>query len=418
MIQTLCKRAYEAKPAMLRLTTACKNDILRRIAAALIERTDEIIAENKKDIDAGRTAGLSEALIDRLALTPGRIEGMAASLHTIADFPDPVGSIEYGFRTESGLTIEKVRTPLGVIGIIYESRPNVTVDAAALCLKAGNVAILRGSSSAIHSNKYLANLFNEVGKRYGLPDAAVQLIEDTDRAVLDELIRQDGLIDVLIPRGGKGLKKYISQNGSIPVIVTGAGTCHAFVDASADPTDAVAIIINGKTQRPSTCNSLECILVHRNTPDRLVNDIVQALTAAKVRVNCTKQLTVRLEDENRKMVHPADESAFGTEYLSLEILMHEVAGIDDAIAFINRYGTNHSDVILTKDLENAEKFLNDVDSACVYLNASTRFSDGGEFGFGGEIGISTQKLHARGPMGIKELTGLKYVIRGKGEVRA
>lgn len=415
-METICRRAFESKGAMLRLSTVQKNRILRAVAEELLAKQHEIIRENEKDIRAGRENGLSEALIDRLALTPARIAGMAESLEIIADFTDPIGEVVEGFRTESELLIEKVRTPLGVIGIIYESRPNVTIDAAALCLKASNVVILRGSSNAYHSNRYLADLFCRVGSPLGLPEGAITLL-GTDREELNELIRQDRYVDVLIPRGGKGLKKFISEHATIPMIVTGAGTCHAFIDESADPEMAKNIIVNGKTQRPSTCNSLECVLKHKDFPMENVLPTLYALREKGVVFHATEAFYKQLPDDLKEATDQVDEDAFGTEYLALEILLHEVDDIDAAIAFINANGTAHSDVILTKEIDHAERFLNEVDSACVYLNASTRFSDGGEFGFGGEIGISTQKLHARGPMGIRELTGLKYIIRGHGEVR-
>lgn len=411
------KNAYNAKFALAKLTTIEKNNILRAVAEELVSKEKEIIEVNKIDIINARKVGLSEALIDRLTLTSDRIASMASSLNTIADFKDPIGEVINGFKTEAGLLIERVRTPLGVIGIIYESRPNVTIDAAALCLKSSNVVILRGSSNAINSNKYLTKLFNRVGEKNGLPFASVNLIEDTDRIILNDFIRQDKYVDVLIPRGGKELKRFILDNSSIPVIVTGAGTCHAYVDSSASFNMATNIILNGKTQRPSTCNSLECILLHKEITPNYANVLVKKLLNKFVKVNVTDEIYEVLYDDMKSRVSLVGAEAFGSEYLSMEILITQVDDIFQAIKFINKYSTNHSEVIVTENLNNAEKFLSEVDSACVYVNASTRFSDGGEFGFGGEIGISTQKLHARGPMGISELTSIKFKIRGNGEVR-
>lgn len=417
MIKDLCKNAKSAKAAMSVLPTAKKNKILVAVADGLIKEQDSIIAANNIDLEEGKKNGLSEALLDRLTLTEARIEAMAESLRTIAGFPDPIGEIVEGFNTESGLKIEKVRSALGVVAIIYESRPNVTIDAAGLCLKASNVAILRGSSAAIHSNKVLADLFRRIGQANGMPDHAVQLVEDVSHERLDELIKEDEYIDVLIPRGGEGLKQAMKEKSSIPIIMTGAGTCHIYVDESAVEEQAIPIILNAKTQRPGTCNSVECVLLHKNKIPFLA-ELVEELLENEVKVNLSKVLYDKLPDNLKSKSYLASNDLLGYEFLSKEILLDQVDSVEQAIQYINKYGSQHSDAILTKDLNNSEKFLNQVDSAVVYLNASTRFSDGGEFGFGGEIGISTQKLHARGPMGIKQLTSERFIVRGQGHIRS
>lgn len=307
------------------------------------------------------------------------------------------------------------RVPLGVIGMIYESRPNVTIDAAGLCLKSSNAVILRGSENAINSNIYLSRLFSEVGKKVGIPENSVQLIEKPERELVKEMITLNEYIDVLIPRGGKGLKKFMIENATIPVIETGAGVCHVFVDESADIEMALPIIENAKTQRPSTCNSIETVLVHKNIASEILPKLTDMLIKDKVELRYSKEALEIVG--NRSDVKLAQDQDFGAEYLDMVMSLKLVDNVEEAICYINEHGTHHSDSIITKNIQNAEKFLNEVDSAAVYLNASTRFSDGGEFGFGGEIGISTQKLHARGPMGVRELTTTKYVIRGNGQIR-
>ncbi len=416
MIKDICQKAVAAKSKLFQLSTIQKNEILFAVAEALRNEKDEIIKANQIDIEQGQKNNLSEALIDRLTLTESRIDGIADSLMTIANFKDPIGEITDGFVLENGLKIEKVRSPLGVIAIIYESRPNVTIDAAALCLKSSNVSILRGSSSAINSNIYLANLFNRIGAEYGLPEGAVQLVEDISHEALDELIVQDDFIDVLIPRGGKGLKKAMRDKASIPIIMTGAGTCHIYIDQSADKEKIIPIVINAKTQRPGTCNSVECLLIHEQKLDFL-SDILSSLRENEVIIHGSTPLEAAIDNEQKSYFKDFNDDYFGEEFLAKEILIHVISSVDEAIEHINKYGTHHSDAILTNDLAASEKFMNEVDSAVVYINASTRFSDGGEFGFGGEIGISTQKLHARGPMGIAQLTSERYVVHGNGQVR-
>ena len=414
-IEEMGKKAKIASQKLLTLDTKIKNNALRAIADEIIEKKEEIKAANKIDLENGKKAGLSFALLDRMELTDARIEGMAQSLREIAAFNDPIGEILTGWNHKNGMSIAKKRVPLGVIGMIYESRPNVTIDAAGLCLKSSNAVILRGSENAINSNIYLNKLFNEVGKKAGVPENSVQLIEKPERELVKEMITLNEYIDVLIPRGGKGLKKFMIENATIPVIETGAGVCHIFVDESADIEMALPIIENAKTQRPSTCNSIETVLVHRNIANKILPKLTDMLIKDKVELRYSKEVLEIVG--NRSDVKLAQDEDFGMEYLDMVLSLKLVDNVEEAICYINEHGTHHSDSIITKNIQNAEKFLNEVDSAAVYLNASTRFSDGGEFGFGGEIGISTQKLHARGPMGVRELTTTKYVIRGNGQIR-
>lgn len=419
-IEELGEKAKIASKKLLTLDTKTKNRALLAIADELINKKDEIKAANKIDLENGKASGLSFALLDRLELTDSRIEGMAQSLREIAAFVDPIGEILTGWNHKNGMSIAKKRVPLGVIGMIYESRPNVTIDSAGLSIKSSNAVILRGSSNAINSNIYLNKLFNEVGEKSGLPKNSVQLIEKTDRKLVKEMITLDKFIDVLIPRGGKGLKKFIIENATIPVIETGAGVCHVFVDESADIEMALPIIENAKTQRPSTCNSIETVLVHRKIAEKILPELTEMLLKDKVELRYSEEaykIVKNTDFGHKENLKLATEEDFGAEYLDMIMSLKLVDNVEEAIEYINEYGTHHSDSIMTKNIDNAEKFLNEVDSAAVYLNASTRFSDGGEFGFGGEIGISTQKLHARGPMGVRELTTTKYVIRGNGQIR-
>lgn len=414
-IEEMGKRAKEATKKLLLLDAKTKNNILLAIADELIVRKEEIKKANKVDLEKGKEVGLTFALLDRLELNDKRIEAMAQSLKEMAAFTDPIGEIITGWRHKNGISIEKKRVPLGVIGMIYESRPNVTIDSAGLALKSSNAIILRGSANAINSNIYLNKLFNEVGIKYGLPENSVQLIESTDRDLARQMITLNKYIDVIIPRGGKGLKQFIIENATIPVIETGAGVCHVYVDESAKIEIALKIIENAKTQRPSTCNSIETVLIHRSIAEKILPSLTDTLLAKKVELRYSEEALKIVAD--KKEVKLATEEDFGAEYLDLILSLKLVENVDEAIEYINSHSTQHSDSIITESIDNAEKFLNEVDSAAVYLNASTRFSDGGEFGFGGEIGISTQKLHARGPMGIRELTTTKYVVRGNGQVR-
>lgn len=413
-IEEMGKKAKEASKKLLTLDTRTKNKALVMIAEELINKKEEIKEANRLDLENGKKEGLSFALLDRLELTDKRIEAMSQGLMEIAAFTDPIGEILSGWKHKNGMTIEKKRVPLGVLGIIYESRPNVTVDSAGLAIKSSNAVILRGSANAINSNIYLSRLFNETGVKAGLPENSVQLIENTDRALVNEMVKMNKYIDVLIPRGGKGLKKFIIENATIPVIETGAGVCHVFVDESAKIDNILPIIKNAKTQRPSTCNSIETVLVHKNIAEKILPEVTDMLIKSGVELRYSREA---LDIVNRNDVKPATEEDFGAEYLDMIMSLKLVENVDEAIDYINEHSTQHSDSIITESINNAEKFLNEVDSAAVYLNASTRFSDGGEFGYGGEIGISTQKLHARGPMGVRELTTTKYIIRGNGQIR-
>lgn len=414
-MEEIGKKAKEASKKLLTTDTKIKNKALMMIAEELINKKEEIKKVNKIDLEKGKENGLSSALLDRLELTDSRIEAMAQGLKEIAAFTDPIGEILTGWKHKNGMTIAKKRVPLGVIGIIYESRPNVTVDSAGLAIKSSNAVILRGSANAINSNIYLSRLFNKTGIKAGLPENTVQLIENTDRELVNEMVKMNRYIDVLIPRGGKGLKKFIIENATIPVIETGAGVCHVFVDESAKIANALSIIQNAKIQRPSTCNSIETVLIHKNIAVKILPDLTDMLLKDGVELRYSKEA---LEIVNNRIdVKLANEEDFGAEYLEMIMSLKLVNDIDEAIEYINSHSTHHSDSIITEVIDNAEKFLNEVDSAAVYLNASTRFSDGGEFGYGGEIGISTQKLHARGPMGVRELTTTKYIIRGNGQIR-
>ena len=413
-IEEMGKKAKEASKKLLTLDTGTKNRALVMIAEELINKKEEIKEANRVDLENGKKEGLSFALLDRLELTDKRIEAMSQGLMEIAAFTDPIGEILTGWKHKNGMTIEKKRVPLGVLGIIYESRPNVTIDSAGLAIKSSNAVILRGSANAINSNIYLSRLFNETGVKAGLPENSVQLIENTDRALVNEMVKMNKYIDVLIPRGGKGLKKFIIENATIPVIETGAGVCHVFVDESAKMENVLPIIKNAKTQRPSTCNSIETVLVHKNIAGKILPELTDMLIKNGVELRYSKEA---FDIVNRNDVKLANEEDFGAEYLDMIMSLKLVENVDEAIEYINNNSTQHSDSIITESIDNAEKFLNEVDSAAVYLNASTRFSDGGEFGYGGEIGISTQKLHARGPMGVRELTTTKYIIRGNGQIR-
>lgn len=406
------KRAKEAARELNKLDTGTKNKIILEIADSLENEKDFIQSENKKDLILGKEKGLTSAFLDRLTLTDSRIEGMAIGVRQIANFADPVGEIEKGFRHEKGMEIKKVRVPLGVVAMIYESRPNVTIDAGALCIKSGNAIILRGGSDAINTNIVLANIIKEVLKKYGI-EYAVQLVERTERELVNELVTLNKYIDVVIPRGGRGLKKAIIKNATVPVIETGAGLCHTYIDKYADFEKAVEIAFNAKTHRPGVCNAMETLLVHHDVVSEIVPMISKKMTEAGVELRACKR-TIEFVENGVE----ASEEDWDTEYLELILSIKAVDSLEEAVNHINEHSTMHSEAIITENLENANIFTRDVDSACVYVNASTRFTDGGEFGFGGEIGISTQKLHARGPMGIRELTSLKYIIIGNGQVRS
>ena len=406
------EKAVAAKYVLQGLTTEEKNRVLLLIADKLVAETDTLLTANAVDIAAGEAAGMHPGMVDRLRLTKERVAAMADGLRQIAELPDPIGEVMEAFERPNGLKIEKRRVPMGVIGIIYESRPNVTVDAFGLCFKTGNAVILKGGSDAIHSNIAITKVVRGALEAAGITADAIQLIEATDRAVTAEFMKMNAYIDVLIPRGGAGLIRSVVENSTIPVIETGTGNCHIYVDKTADLTMAVNIIVNAKTQRIGVCNACESLVVHEDIREAFLPALADALKAYNVEM--------RGDDKVREVLSdcvPVTEEDYAKEYLDYILSMKTVAGVEEAIAHINKYNTKHSEAIITEDLAVAEQFLNGVDAACVYVNASTRFTDGFEFGFGAEIGISTQKLHARGPMGLKELTSYKYTIRGNGQVR-
>jgi len=411
-VETKAQNAKKASLQLRTLSSEVKDNALNAMAVALVENVQRIFDANEIDLKAGQEKGLSDAMLDRLRLTPGRIEDMADGCRQVAALPDPVNQVVNGWTRPNGLKIEQVRTPLGVVGIIYESRPNVTVDAAILCLKSGNAAILRGGSEAFHSNKVLWEIITEAAVEMGVPAGAIEFIETTDRAATAILAQMENNVDLLIPRGGEELKKSLSAIAKVPIIYAAGGVCHIFVDASADLQNAVDIVINAKTQRPSTCNSLETLLIHQDVAADFLPVAAAQLSAAGVDLR-GDELSQKIVEE----ILPASEEDWYEEYHDLILAVKIVPDIDAAIAHIEKYGTHHSDSILTKDYANAEKFCGEVDSAAVYVNASTRFTDGYEFGLGAEIGISTQKLHARGPLGLEALTSLKYVVRGQGQLR-
>lgn len=412
---TLLEQAQRAKASsyeLLTTDTKARDGALLAMADALEANADAILAANERDLAAARAAGRREALLDRLALSPARIAGMAGGLRKVASLPDPVGGADYAVRRPNGLSIEKRRVPIGVVGIIYEARPNVTADAAGLCLKSANACLLRGGSEAIHTNSAVVDCLSAAAAAF-VPADAVQLVRDTSRETAAEMMRLNGYLDVLIPRGGAGLIRSVVQTATVPVIETGAGVCHTYVDAAADIPMAAAIVANAKCSRPSVCNACETLLVHRDIAARALPAIAAALEAAHATElrGCPQTCAIL------PRALPATEEDWSAEYGDYILSVRVVDGVEEAIRHINRYGTHHSECIVTEHLPTAERFLNAVDAAAVYVNASTRFTDGEEFGFGAEIGISTQKLHARGPMGLHELTSVKYVVRGAGQVR-
>ncbi len=411
--EELGQRAKAVESAVAAASTTQKNKALAAISAALIANTELIIAENAKDMAAAKENGISESLQDRLRLDESRIAGIAKGVDELIALNDPIGEIIEGITRPNGMRIAKTRVPLGVIGIIYESRPNVTVDAAALCLKAGNVVILKGGKEAINSNICLGRIMREAIASTGMPADAVQVVENTSRETTNELMRLNKYLDVLIPRGSGRLIQAVLNTATVPVIETGVGNCHVYVDSSADLEMAVDIADNGKTQRPSVCNAIENLLVHMDCADKFLPMIAERFKAHSVKIyGCDRTIAILGEG-----IEKATEQEYATEFLDYVISVKVVDDIDEAVAHIAKYGTKHSECIVTESLANAEKFQRYVDAAAVYVNASTRFTDGGEFGLGAEIGISTQKLHARGPMGLRELTTVKYLINGNGQIR-
>ncbi len=414
-MEELIQKGIKAKSAALTLatlTTEAKSKVLCLIADNLLKNTEYILEENKKDIDAAVEKGMSPGLVDRLTLNTERIKGIAEGIRQIADLPDPIGEVIDSWKRPNGLVISQIRVPLGVCGIIYEARPNVTADAASLCLMSGNACILRCGKEAHKSSMAITKIFRDTLAKSGLPEDAVALVEDTSRDSALALMRLNDYLDVIIPRGGAGLIRSVIENATVPAIETGTGNCHIYVDSTANFEMAKEIVINAKTSRPSVCNAEEKLLVHSDIAEEFLPDMLNQLAEKGVEIIGDSEVCRIFPS-----AVPATDEDWGTEYLDLKIGVKIVSSIDEAIDHINKYNSRHSEAIVTEDTENAEKFLNSIDAAAVYVNASTRFTDGFEFGFGAEIGISTQKLHARGPMGLKALTSTKYIVRGSGQIR-
>ncbi|WP_154060321.1 glutamate-5-semialdehyde dehydrogenase [Klebsiella pneumoniae] len=417
MLEQMGIAAKAASWQLALLSSREKNQVLEKIADYLEAQTDVILRANAEDLAEARANGLSEAMLDRLALTPARLSGIASDVRQVCNLADPVGQVIDGGLLDSGLRIERRRVPLGVIGVIYEARPNVTVDVASLCLKTGNAAILRGGKETWRTNAATVKVIQQALQECGLPAAAVQAIESPDRALVGEMLKMDKYIDMLIPRGGAGLHKLCREQSTIPVITGGIGVCHIFVDETAEIAPALKIIVNAKTQRPSTCNTVETLLVHRNIADTFLPALSKQMAESGVTLHAAPSALPALQNGSAK-VEPVKAEQYDDEYLSLDLNVKVVADMDEAIAHIREHGTQHSDAILTRTLRNANRFINEVDSSAVYVNASTRFTDGGQFGLGAEVAVSTQKLHARGPMGLEALTTYKWIGFGDDTIRA
>lgn len=417
MLEQMGIAAKAASYQLALLSSREKNQVLNKIADYLEAQTEEILRANAEDLSDTRANGLSDAMLDRLALTPARLRGIADDVRQVCSLADPVGQVIDGGLLDSGLRIERRRVPLGVIGVIYEARPNVTVDVASLCLKTGNAAILRGGKETWRTNAATVKVIQQALQECGLPAAAVQAIESPDRALVGEMLKMDKYIDMLIPRGGAGLHKLCREQSTIPVITGGIGVCHIFVDDSAEIAPALKIIVNAKTQRPSTCNTAETLLVHRNIADTFLPALSKQMAESGVTLHADPAALPLLQNGPAK-VEPVKAEQYDDEYLSLDLNVKVVADLDEAIAHIRAHGTQHSDAILTRTLRHANRFINEVDSSAVYVNASTRFTDGGQFGLGAEVAVSTQKLHARGPMGLEALTTYKWIGFGDDTIRA
>jgi len=416
-LELKAKAARAASRRMAYLSTEIKNRALNNIADDLLAKSKDILAANKLDYKAAEESGMNTAMLDRLLLTEERLKSMAQDVMAVASLPDPVGEVIETHTLPNGLVISKRRVPLGVIGAIYESRPNVTIDISSLCLKSGNATILRGGKESIHSNSALAELVQEAITRAGVPDGAVQFIENTDRSLVNRMLKMGSCIDLIVPRGGAGLIKFVKENAAMPVVAGGIGVCHTYVDKSADMDKAIAIAFNAKVQRPTVCNALDSLLVHKDIASSYLPDIATELARAGVEMRCDeKSLSILKQVPSLKLVPAADDD-WGKEFLSLVIAIKVVSSLDEALEHIDKYGSGHSEAIVSEDHDSAMRFLNEVDAACVYANASTRFTDGSQFGLGAELGISTQKMHARGPIGLKEITSYKWVIFGSGQIR-
>ncbi len=417
-LEEKAKAAKAASRRMAYLSSEVKDKALHNVAKDLIAKKDEILSANKLDYHAAHSSGMNAAMLDRLMLDSSRLEAIADDVLAVAALPDPVGEV-FDMRTlPNGLQLSRKRVPLGVVGAIYESRPNVTIDISVLCLKSGNAIILRGGKEAIHSNSALAKVVQDAATRAGIPDGAVQFIENTDRALVDKMLKMRDFIDLMIPRGGAGLIKLVRDNAAMPVVAGGIGVCHTYVDKSADVNKAVAIAFNAKVQRPTVCNALDCLLVHTDIARRFLPLVAAEWAKAGVEMHCDERAMAILKANSSLKLKPATEGDWGKEFLSLVAAVRVVDSLDEALEHIERYGSGHSEAIITEEDSAAVRFLDEVDAACVYVNASTRFTDGGQFGLGAEVGISTQKMHARGPLGVRELTSYKWIILGSGQVRA
>lgn len=416
----LLEKARAAKSAAHRLafvSTETKNKALHNIASDLVEKQEQILSANGQDYAEAEKSGMNAALLDRLMLNVKRLEGIAGDVVAVAALPDPIGEM-FDVRTlPNGLIIGRKRVPLGVIGSIYESRPNVTVDISVLCLKSGNAVILRGGKETLRSNRALVKVVQDAIYRAGLPPGAVQFIDNTDHALVEQMLKLDSYIDLIVPRGGSGLIKFVAETASMPVVTGGIGVCHTYIDKSADISKAVAIVYNAKVQRPTVCNALDAILVHKEIAGRYLPLMAVELNKARVELHCDPLSFDILKSNSFLKLKPAADEDWGKEFLALIAAVKVVDSLDEALGHIEKYGSGHSEAIITEDYTSGMRFLNEVDAACVYLNASTRFTDGGQFGLGAEVGISTQKFHARGPLGLKEMTTYKWIIFGNGQVR-
>ncbi|MFH1663081.1 MAG: glutamate-5-semialdehyde dehydrogenase [Chloroflexota bacterium] len=416
-LELKAKSAKTASKRLAYISTEIKNRALNNIADDLLAKSNDILAANKLDYKAAEKSGMNTAMLDRLLLTEERLKSMAQDVMAVAALPDPIGEVLEMRTLPNGLIISKKRVPLGVIGAIYESRPNVTIDISSLCLKSGNAIILRGGKESIHSNIALVELVQKAVTRAGVPDGTVQFIENTDRSLVNRMLKMGSYIDLIIPRGGAGLIKFVKENAVMPVVAGGIGVCHTYVDESADIDKAVAIAFNAKVQRPTVCNALDSLLVHKDIAVTYLPYVATELAKAGVEMHCDETSLSILKTISNLRLSPATDEDWGKEFLSLVIAIKVVASLDEALEHIERYGSGHSEAIVAEDHDSAMRFLNEVDAACVYANASTRFTDGSQFGLGAELGISTQKMHARGPIGLKEITSYKWIIFGSGQIR-
>ena len=418
-MNSLKEIAKETKAASFELSissTEDRNMVLDKVSQLLSERIADIVSANQIDYESGKTSGLNDQMLDRLLLTPERIEGMATDVQTIKSLSDPIGEIIEQKTLENGIELKKVRVPLGVLGSIYESRPNVTIDIASLAIKSGNAALLRGGKESVNSNIVLTQILKDALSNAGLPESAVGLITDPDRSIVDEMLGLDEYIDLLVPRGGAGLIKHVYETASMPVVAGGIGVCHAFIDENADPRKVIPIVINSKTQRPTVCNALDTVLVHKNADKLMIQNMISELLDHQVEVRADEQILQHITLDN-SLIKAASEDDWGTEFLSLVISIKTVDSLQEALEHIKTHGSGHTEAILSEDKPSQETFTRTIDAAAVFVNASTRFTDGSQFGLGAEVGISTQKFHARGPLGLKELTSYKWIGIGSGQVR-